>query len=93
MKTTAYFREVVCEKHPGIAQEWILQVTAEPLERRQQADGRFVFWGVVPEAGGRVLRVVTLEDSQTVHNAFFDRGFRRSLLRGGQPALPDVPGP
>lgn len=93
MKTTAYFREVVCQKHPGIAQEWILRAMADPLERRQQVDGRFVFWGVVPEAGNRVLRVVTLEDSQTVHNAFFDRGFRRSLLRESQLALPDAPGP
>jgi len=25
----------------------------------------------------RILRVVTLEDGETVHNAFFDRDFRR----------------
>ena len=25
----------------------------------------------------RILRVVTLADGETVHNAFFDRGFRR----------------
>ena len=25
----------------------------------------------------RVLRVVTLEDRETVHNAFYDRGFAR----------------
>ena len=24
----------------------------------------------------RVLRVVTLDDGETIHNAFFDRGFR-----------------
>ena len=37
------------------------------------------FWGkIVPggEARPRILRVVTLEDGETVHNAFFDRGFR-----------------
>ena len=36
-------------------------------------------WGRVSvpgEAQARVLRVVTLEDGETVHNAFFDRGFR-----------------
>jgi len=27
------------------------------------------------EAGGRWLRVVVLADGETVHNAFFDRGF------------------
>ena len=26
--------------------------------------------------GGRILRVVTLADRVTIHNAFFDRGFR-----------------
>ena len=30
-----------------------------------------------PVLGGRALRVVTLEDGETVHNAFLDRGFRR----------------
>ena len=25
----------------------------------------------------RVLRVVTLDDSETIHNAFFDRRFRK----------------
>jgi len=29
----------------------------------------------VAELGGRVLRVVTLEDGETVHNAFPDRDF------------------
>jgi hypothetical protein len=31
---------------------------------------------VVPELGGRYLRVVTLDDQVTIHNAFPDRGFR-----------------
>jgi hypothetical protein len=36
---------------------------------------------VAPHHGGRwrqsyILRVVTLEDGETVHNAFFDRTFR-----------------
>jgi hypothetical protein len=26
----------------------------------------------------RVLRVVTLPDGETIHNAFFDRGFKRN---------------
>jgi len=32
---------------------------------------------IVPgEARPRFLRVVTLEDGETLHNAFFDRNFR-----------------
>jgi hypothetical protein len=37
------------------------------------------FWGIVGPSGEvetRYLRVVTLADGETVHNAFFDRGFR-----------------
>ncbi len=30
-----------------------------------------------------VLRVVTLDDGETVHNAFFDRNFRKQLTREG----------
>ncbi|WP_255090516.1 MULTISPECIES: hypothetical protein [unclassified Synechococcus] len=41
MKTTAYFRDVVVQKHPGIEEEWIQRVMAEPLEQRRQADGRY----------------------------------------------------
>jgi hypothetical protein len=39
-----------------------------------QPDGRIRHWGYVPGLG-RWLRVVTLEDGETVHNAFLDRGF------------------
>jgi len=31
---------------------------------------------MVEELGGRVLRVVTLEDGETILNAFPDRGFK-----------------
>jgi len=30
------------------------------------------------------LRVVTLDDGETVHNAFFDRNFRKQLAREGR---------
>ena len=35
----------------------------------------FRFLGVVDNLEGRVLRVVTLEDKATMHNAFPDRGY------------------
>ena len=35
VKTTAYFRNVVRQKHPGIEEAWILRVMAEPLEGRR----------------------------------------------------------
>lgn len=36
---------------------------------------RYRFWAAIPELGGRYLRVVTLEDKVTIHNASPDRGF------------------
>lgn len=53
--------------------------TAAPLRREEQLDGRIRFWGEITRPGEvvpRILRVVTLEDGETVHNAFFDRGYR-----------------
>jgi hypothetical protein len=41
-----------------------------------QKDNRIRFWGKVDELGDKVLRVVTLGDGVTIHNAFFDRGFK-----------------
>jgi hypothetical protein len=44
-----------------------------------QDDGRIRHWGRVTlqdEAKPRILRVVTLEDGVTIHNAFLDRDFR-----------------
>jgi hypothetical protein len=60
----------------GIRDEWIEQVIANPEAESLQADGRIRLWASIPQAGGRYLRVVLLEDRETVHNAFFDRRFR-----------------
>ena len=78
MKCTGYFRHT--HERPDrrwIKTEWIERVAANPLHLVVQADGRIRKWGRVPEAGGKYLRVVLLEDGETVHNAFFDRDFRR----------------
>jgi hypothetical protein len=55
--------------------EWILRTAAEPEYRQVQAEGRLQCWRRIPEAQGRWLRVILLEDGQTIHNAFFDRRF------------------
>ena len=61
--------------------EWAVAILAAPLRRSVQLDRRIRFWGRVidPRDGQeRVLRVVTLDDGETVHNAFFDRGYREA---------------
>ena len=77
MQFTAYFaatRQRADRK--GIALSWIQGVIDHPTHRHVQADGRIRLWGPVAENEGRYLRVVVLEDGVTVHNAFFDRGFK-----------------
>ena len=79
MKTTRYFEEQVLRKRPYIERDWCVAVLAQPLRREPQPDGRIRFWGRVQRPGEplpRILRVVTLADGITVHNAFFDRNFR-----------------
>lgn len=80
MKTTRYFDEQVLRKRPYLRAEWIAAVLADPLARIDQEDGRIRFWGAVETEEGKryILRVVTLEDGETVHNAFFDRDFKET---------------
>ena len=47
-----------------------------PIRVEPQDENRFRFWGRIDELGGRVLRVITLEDKITIHNAFPDRRFK-----------------
>jgi len=85
MKTTRYFEEQVLRKRPYLRREWCERIMANPIRRSAQPDGRMRFWGIVPELGGRVLRVVTLSDGETVHNAFPDRDFTtRGAEEGAQ---------
>ena len=79
MKTTRYFDEQVLPRRPYIRPEWCEAALDHPVRREVQPDGRIRHWGNVllpGEAASRYRRVVTLSDGETVHNAFFDRGFR-----------------
>ena len=60
----------------AVVPEWIARVLAQPQHEQVQADGRLRCRAAVPEAGGRMLRVVLLADGHSVHNAYFDRSFR-----------------
>jgi hypothetical protein len=75
VKTTRYFDEQVLRKRPYIRREWCADILARPLRREAQADGRIRYWGYIEDLGGRALRVITLADGETVHNAFPDRDF------------------
>ena len=52
-----------------------MRAIQHPLREERQSDGRIRRWVRVPEMENRALRVILLEDGETVHNAFFDRDF------------------
>lgn len=58
-----------------ISDEWIQFVIDNPVKEIVQADGRIRRWAPIEAMDGRYLRVILLSDGETVHNAFFDRGF------------------
>lgn len=74
---TRYFLEKVLDKRPYLTKEMCIAVVSSPARVEFQEPDRYRFWGAVPELGGRVIRVVTLEDKKTIHNAFLDRGFTK----------------
>jgi len=77
VKTTNYFEDKVRRKRPEVTDELCLRVLERPEETYIQSDGRIRHWRKLEELGGRYLRVVTLDDGETVHNAFVDRGYAR----------------
>jgi len=76
MKTTLYFQATrLRSDRVDIRDEWIEFTVRHPVKEVVQSDGRLRRWAPIVQAGGRFLRVVLLEDGETIHNAFFDRGF------------------
>lgn len=73
---TAYFEQQVLRKRPYLEKQFCVRVVQSPIREERQEDNRFRFWADGPELGGRILRVFTLADRKTIHNAFLDRGFK-----------------
>ena len=76
MKTTQYFDYT--RKRPDRAQikdDWIKTVIEKPEKVEIQSDGRIKKWAGISETG-KYLRVILLEDGETVHNAFFDKSYK-----------------
>ena len=73
---TEHFERKVLRKRPFLRKEWCIRALQQPLRVEPQEHNRYRFWVQLPELGGRYLRVITLADQITIHNAFPDRGFR-----------------
>ena len=74
---TEYFENEVLRKRPYLRKEWCIQVIENPIRVERQEHNRFRFWGEIKKLGGRILRVITLDDKKTIHNAFPDRRFKQ----------------
>ncbi len=74
---TGYFENEVLRKWPYLKKEWCIRVIENPIRVEPQEGNRFRFWGGIEELGGAILRVVTLSDKTTIHNAFPDRRFKK----------------
>ena len=75
-KYTDYFENEVLRKRPYLRKEWCEFTIVNAVKSEPQEHNRFRFWAKIPELEGRYLRVVTLDDQTTIHNAFPDRGFK-----------------
>jgi hypothetical protein len=76
MKSTWYYRTIVKKKHPEIKDEWCIRaIQNSDYCEEQITDKRIRYWKYIPEIK-TYIRVITLSDGETVHNAFPDRNFK-----------------
>ncbi len=71
MQTTRYFEEQILRKRPYLRREWCERALRRPERIEVEGDDRVLYWISVDELA-RPLRVVTLGDGKTVHDAYPD---------------------
>lgn len=80
MKCTPYF--LFIRQRPDriiIKEAWISKTIINAIKTEVQADGRIRKWSYIEDIG-KYLRVILMEDGETVHNAFFDRNFKEEKI-------------
>ena len=76
MKFTQYFLATqLRDDIKNIKQEWIEFVFNNFVKQEIQADGRIKRWAFIEDVN-KYLRIIILDDNETIHNAFFDRNFK-----------------
>jgi len=77
VKTTQYFEQVRKRSdRAAIRDEWISHVVEHAEKTEVQSDGRIRKWARIAETG-KFLRVILLEDGQTIHECL-----RRQVVQG-----------
>jgi len=75
IRTSSYFKSDVLRRRPYLKPEWCRDISLRAIHQSKQPDGRTRYW-IFIEENGKYLRLVILEDGETLHNAFFDRRFK-----------------
>lgn len=76
MKFTEYFNFTQQRNDRAyIKIEWIEKAFYDCDYEETQSDGRIRRWAFIEEEN-KFLRIIILEDNETIHNAFFDRTFK-----------------
>ena len=70
---TEYFEKKVLAKRPYLTKELCVRVVEAPIRLSDKKRTDFGFGRAIPELEGKFLRVITLEDNVTIHNAFLAR--------------------
>lgn len=76
LRFTQYFCDIRTKPDRAIiTDDMLMYVIENPVKEVIQADGRIRRWAPIKAMNNKYLRVILLPDGETVHNAFFDRGF------------------
>jgi hypothetical protein len=78
---SAYFQK--SRSKPGhVDQTGALEAILNPVHYEEQKidkEIRHSIFGTCEKYPGKYIRVILLNDYSTIHNAFFDRGFRKKI--------------
>ncbi len=75
MKFTKHFIEDVFPKRLYLTSELLDEIIRNPIKTEIQEDNKIKIWGF-SSVHNKFVRVILLEDGETVHTAFFDRNFK-----------------
>jgi len=75
MKFTKHFIEDVFPKRPYLTEVLLDEIIRNPIKTEIQEDYKIKIWGF-SSVHSKFVRVILLEDGETVHIAFFDRNFK-----------------
>ena len=77
LKFTQHYLKDTTKKRPYLKklEPFYEKILDNPIKTKKQENGRISYWGYI-ETEKKHLRIILLEDNQTVHTAYFDRNFK-----------------